>query len=64
MNMRTMLIMLDCKIIFTPKDFVITILLTSPKAKKEFGFEAKTDFREGLKKTVDWFRKNMRNNGP
>ncbi|MBT3463350.1 GDP-L-fucose synthase [archaeon] len=26
------------------------------KAKAEFDFEAKIDFREGLKKTVDWYR--------
>jgi len=24
-------------------------------AKKEFGFKAKTDFEEGLKKTIDWY---------
>lgn len=28
------------------------------KAKKEFGFEAKTNFRAGLKKTIDWYREN------
>ena len=28
------------------------------KAKKEFGFVAKTDFHEGLKKTVEWYRNN------
>lgn len=27
-------------------------------AKKDFGFEAKTDFKEGLKKTIDWYLKN------
>jgi len=32
--------------------------LDTSKAKAEFGFEAKTDFREGLRKTIDWFRKN------
>ena len=25
-------------------------------AKREFGFEAKTYFRDGIKKTIDWFR--------
>lgn len=25
------------------------------RAKQEFGFEAETDFREGLRKTIDWF---------
>jgi GDP-L-fucose synthase len=28
------------------------------KAKKYFGFEAKTDFVEGLKATIDWYKKN------
>jgi len=28
------------------------------KAKKEFGFEAKTSLRQGLKKTIDWYREN------
>jgi len=26
------------------------------KAWKEFGFKAKTDFREGLKKTIEWYK--------
>ncbi len=29
------------------------------RAKKEFGFCAKTDFRNGLKNTIDWY-KNVR----
>lgn len=32
--------------------------LDTSKAKKEFGFEAKTAFKEGLKKTIDWYKKN------
>jgi len=28
------------------------------RAKKYFGFEAKTSFDEGLKATIDWYRKN------
>lgn len=28
------------------------------KAKKEFGFEAKTSFSEGIKKTINWYLKN------
>jgi len=28
------------------------------KAKKDFGFEAKTSFDEGLKATIDWYRKH------
>lgn len=27
------------------------------RAQKEFGFKAKTDFSEGLKKTIDWYKK-------
>ena len=28
------------------------------RAKQAFGFEAQTDFREGLKKTVEWYRQH------
>ena len=28
------------------------------RAKKEFGFEARTSFEEGLKATIDWYIKN------
>ena len=31
--------------------------LDTSKAKEEFGFEAKTDFREGLRKTIEWYKK-------
>jgi GDP-L-fucose synthase len=31
--------------------------LDTSKAKKEFGFEARTDFKEGLKKTIEWYMK-------
>ena len=30
------------------------------RAEKEFGFRAKTDFREGLEKTVEWYSKKVR----
>jgi GDP-L-fucose synthase len=30
------------------------------RAEKEFGFRAKTDFREGLKKTIEWYSKNKK----
>ena len=29
-------------------------------AEKEFGFKAKTDFKEGLKKTIDWFERSQK----
>jgi len=32
--------------------------LDTSRAKKEFSFEAKTPFEEGLKKTIDWYAKN------
>ncbi len=32
------------------------------RAKKLFGFEAKTDFEEGLKKTIEWYRKSRQTN--
>ena len=28
------------------------------KAKKEFGFAAKTDIRKGLENTIEWYKKN------
>lgn len=28
------------------------------KAQREFGFRAKTDLRDGLKKTIDWYKQN------
>ena len=33
--------------------------LDTSKAKKEFGFAAKTDFKEGLRKTIEWYVKNF-----
>ncbi|MCL4385523.1 MAG: GDP-L-fucose synthase [Cyanobacteria bacterium] len=30
------------------------------KAEKEFGFKAKTEFDEGLKKTIEWYIKNVK----
>lgn len=32
--------------------------LNVERAKQAFGFEAQTDFREGLKKTVEWYRQH------
>jgi GDP-L-fucose synthase len=26
------------------------------RAEKEIGFRAKTDFREGLRKTIEWYK--------
>jgi GDP-L-fucose synthase len=31
-------------------------LFDSSKAKREFGFKAKTNFEEGLKKTIEWYK--------
>jgi len=33
-------------------------VLDVTKARKEFGFSAKTNLEEGLKKTIDWYMKN------
>ena len=30
------------------------------RAREEFGFEAKIDFNEGLKETVEWYMKNRK----
>jgi GDP-L-fucose synthase len=32
--------------------------LDTSRAEKEFGFKAKTNFEEGLKKTIEWYREN------
>lgn len=32
--------------------------LDTSRAEHEFGFKAKTDFKEGLKRTIDWYRNN------
>jgi GDP-L-fucose synthase len=31
-------------------------MLDTTKARQAFGFKAQTDFREGLRKTIDWYR--------
>jgi GDP-L-fucose synthase len=33
-------------------------MLDMSKAEREFGFKAKTNFEEGLKKTIDWYLSN------
>ena len=35
-------------------------LLDVSRAEKEFGFKAKIDFREGLKRTIDWYEANVK----
>jgi len=35
--------------------------LDTSKARKEFGFEAKTKLIDGLRKTIDWYVKNREN---
>jgi hypothetical protein len=32
--------------------------LDTPRAKAEFGFEAKMDFDEALQRTVEWYKKH------
>jgi GDP-L-fucose synthase len=34
--------------------------LDTSKAKNEFGWYAKVDFEEGLKRTIEWYRKNRK----
>lgn len=38
-------------------------MLDTSKAEKEFGFKARTPFEEGLKKTIEWYRKNTGQGG-
>ena len=35
-------------------------VLDTTNAKKEFGFEAKTDFNEGIKRTIEWYQNTLR----
>jgi len=35
-------------------------MLDTTRAYQEFGFKAKTDFREGLRKTIEWYEKNIK----
>ena len=35
-------------------------MLDTTRAEKEFGFRAKTDFKEGLKKTIEWYQENIK----
>lgn len=39
-------------------------MLDTTRAFQEFGFRAKTDFREGLKKTIAWYREYRNTEGP
>ena len=39
-------------------------MLDTTKAFKEFGFEARTDFREGLKRTIEWYEKSIKGERP
>ena len=34
--------------------------LDTSRAKREFGFEAKTDLKTGLKKTIAWYKNNQK----
>jgi GDP-L-fucose synthase len=34
-------------------------MLDTNRAKEKFNFRAETDFREGLKKTIDWYKENL-----
>jgi len=36
-------------------------MLDTTKAKKEFGFKAKTSFEKGLIKTIEWYNKVSNN---
>jgi len=38
--------------------------LDTTRAKKEFGFVAKTPFEEGLKKTIGWYREGYGRENP
>jgi len=35
-------------------------MLDVSRAQKEFGFKAQATFEEGLKKTIEWYKSNLR----
>ncbi len=35
-------------------------MLDTTRAREEFGFQAKTGFREGLQKTIAWYEENYK----
>ncbi|HBY57852.1 MAG TPA: GDP-fucose synthetase [Candidatus Atribacteria bacterium] len=35
--------------------------LDTSRAEREFGFKARMDFKEGLKRTIEWYRNNSKN---
>ena len=35
--------------------------LDTSRAREEFGFEASTDFREGLRRTIEWYKAHRKN---
>jgi GDP-L-fucose synthase len=42
----------------TKPDGQPTRMLDTSKAEKEFGFKARTSLKEGLKKTIQWYRES------
>ena len=44
----------------TKPDGQLRRCLNVNRAKEEFGFEAKVGFREGLEKTIDWYKRNKK----
>jgi len=34
-------------------------MLDTTKAFKEFGFKARTNFEQGLKNTIDWYKQSI-----
>lgn len=41
------------------EDLVKCVVLESLRAKKELGFSVKTSLKEGIEKTVEWYRENI-----
>jgi GDP-L-fucose synthase len=50
----------DAKIVYDrSKPTMIPIrLISTEKAERVLGFKAKVDLQEGLRRTLDWYRKN------
>lgn len=55
----------DAEVLLDPSrpSMIPVRLVDTTKAKEVLGFQAKTDLREGLRKTIEWYRKTSRSHG-
>ena len=52
--------MLHGKVLRSPHPHARILSIDTSKAEREFGFRAETSFKEGLRKTIDWYLEQRR----